>query len=64
MTLSHELKKSSFSGNGGCVGAQLGDDDNVVIKDFKDLSKAGITTIKKEGWAAFIQECKDGEFDL
>lgn len=66
MALTKDLKKSSYSGNGGCVGAALTDDgERVVLKDYKDLSKPScLSTVTTESWAHFIQEVKNGEFDL
>lgn len=66
MPLSKILKKSTYSGNGGCVGAKITDDGGrVEVWDFKDLTKAScLSTVTTESWAHFIQECKDGEFDI
>lgn len=66
MAVNKELYKSSYSGNGGCVGVKLSDDgERVEVWDYKDLDKKSVlSTVTTESWAHFIQECKDGEFDL
>lgn len=63
--LTPEFKKSSFSGNGGCVAIALdAETGNILFADFKDMTKPPLDTITPEGWAHFMAECKNGEFDL
>lgn len=61
--LTRLFKKSSFSGNGGCLGARRNVEGNVEVVDYKDLTKPAHTFTPRE-WQAFLDGAKAGEFDL
>jgi hypothetical protein len=55
-------KKSSSSGNGGCVGVDIGP-FHVTVVDLKDPTGPFHTYDYRE-WAAFLAGVRRGEFDL
>lgn len=63
--LTDKYKKSSYSGNGGCVEVGFGGDtgDKVFVRDSKDPSKPPHTFTRRE-WQAFLDGARAGEFDL
>jgi hypothetical protein len=56
-------RKSSYSGDGGCVEVQLCADGSVGLRDSKDTSKAPHVFTPRE-WYAFLCGVRAGEFDL
>lgn len=57
-----EFKKSSYSGDGGCVEVAM-DATIIRIRDSKDASGPVLQFTKRE-WTAFLEGMRDGEFDL
>lgn len=57
------FRKSTFSGNGGCVEVRLRPDGMILLRDAKDVSRPEHEFTARE-WAAFIAGVKVGEFDL
>jgi hypothetical protein len=55
-------RKSSHSGNNGCVEVAQGD-DQVAVRDSKDPSGPRLLFTPLE-WRAFLAAVRDGEFDL
>lgn len=55
-------RKSSFSGESGCVEVAVVD-DVVAVRDSKDRPFA-VLTFRRDEWNAFIEGVRDGEFDL
>jgi hypothetical protein len=55
-------RKSSYSGNNGCVEVGLAG-DQVVVRDSKDRSGPALRFTPEE-WRAFLAGARDGEFDL
>jgi hypothetical protein len=54
-------RKSSHSGNNGCVEVLHGD-DRVAVRDSKDPSGPVLSFTPLE-WRAFLAGVRDGEFD-
>ena len=55
-------RKSSYSGNNGCVEvAVVG--DRVAVRDTKDRD-GPVLLFDEQEWVAFLAGAKDGEFDL
>ena len=55
-------RKSSHSGNNGCVEVAYGD-DQIAVRDSKDLSGPMLLFTPLE-WRAFLAGVRDGEFDV
>jgi hypothetical protein len=56
-----EWRKSSHSGNNGCVEvAAVG--DQVAVRDSKD-PEGGVLVFTDREWRAFLAGVRDGEFD-
>jgi hypothetical protein len=55
-------RKSSHSGNNGCVEVAY-DDDQVAVRDSKDPSGPMLLFTPHE-WRAFLAGARDGEFDV
>jgi len=54
-------RKSSFSGNSGCVEVDLG--DRVKLRDTKDLTKSE-HEYSREDWRLFLEAARHGVYDL
>jgi Domain of unknown function (DUF397) len=54
-------RKSSHSGNNGCVEVAQGD-DQIAVRDSKDPSGPMLLFTRLE-WQAFLAGAQDGEFD-
>jgi Domain of unknown function (DUF397) len=63
MISTDDYRKSSFSGNGGCVEVRLLPDGSVSLRDSKDISRPSHTFTQQE-WTAFLAGVRNGEFDL
>lgn len=59
-----QSKKSSFSGNGGCVQVSRLKNGEVVLSDSKDPDKPPTGTFGPESWMTFMRECRNGDFDI
>jgi hypothetical protein len=55
-------RKSSHSGNNGCVEVAQGD-DKIAVRDSKDPSGPMLLFTPLE-WRAFLAGVRDGEFDV
>jgi len=55
-------RKSTFSGNGGCVEVRLRD-GVISLRDSKDVTLPAHTFTPDE-WTAFLAGVRNGEFDL
>jgi hypothetical protein len=58
-------RKSSYSGNGGgnCVEVASNLPDIVAVRDSKDPDGLRLACTR-EAWSEFVQDIKQGEFDL
>lgn len=59
-----QYKKSSFSGNGGCVEVGRLENGNIAIHDSKNPDKPAIDTFTPEFWRHWMREVKNGDFDI
>lgn len=62
MALTESYKKSTFSGNCGCVEVGV-TEDTVYVRDSKDTSKPPHVFTRRE-WQAFLDGVRNNEFDL
>ncbi len=58
-----QFRKSSFSGNSGCVEVCQRPDGMIAIRDSKDISLPPHHFTPAE-WTAFLAGVRNGEFDL
>jgi hypothetical protein len=58
-----EFRKSTFSGNGGCVEVRRLGNGSVAVRDSKDPRKPAHEFTPQE-WVAFLAGVRNGEFDL
>jgi hypothetical protein len=58
-----KYKKSSFSGNGGCVEVGRLMNGNISVRDSKDPLKPTNEFTPRE-WQAFLAGVRNAEFDL
>ena len=63
MISTHGYKKSSHSGDGGCVEVCMLTDGTIGLRDSKDASKPPHLFTAHE-WLAFLAGVRAGEFDL
>lgn len=63
MISTDRYRKSTFSGNAGCVEVCLLPDGSIGVRDSKDVSKPAHVFTQSE-WHAFISGVRAGEFDL
>jgi hypothetical protein len=57
------FKKSTFCTVGSCVEVAIAGDNQVRVRDSKDLSIQSLTFTSAE-WRAFVRGVKNGEFDV
>ena len=57
------FRKSTFSGNGGCVEVCRRADGTILLRDSKDVSRPEHQFTEGE-WEAFLAGVRAGEFDL
>jgi len=57
-------RKSSFSGNGGCVQVGQATDGTIVVRDTKDHGHGPVHRYTTAEWRAFVAGVRNGEFDL
>jgi Domain of unknown function (DUF397) len=58
-----DYRKSTFSGNGGCVEVRQLQDGMIALRDSKDTSLPPHHFTPQE-WSAFLAGVRNGEFDL
>lgn len=63
MISTRDFRKSTFSGNGGCVEVRRLDDGTIAVRDSKDPSLPPHHFTRTE-WTAFLAGVRNGEFDL
>ena len=57
------FRKSTFSGNGGCVEVCRRADGVILLRDSKDVNRPAHEFTARE-WDAFLAGVRNGEFDL
>jgi Domain of unknown function (DUF397) len=57
------FRKSSYSGNGGCVEVSMSTAGDVLLKDSK-LTESPVLHFSKREWTAFLAGLEAGEFEF
>jgi hypothetical protein len=58
-----DFRKSSFSGNGGCVEVAMSSAGEVLLRDSKSADSPELHFNRNE-WTAFLAGVRGGEFEL
>lgn len=57
-------RKSSYSGNGGCIEIGQDADGMILVRDTKQNGRGPVHRFTRAEWEAFTAGVRNGEFDL
>jgi hypothetical protein len=64
MDSNERWRKSSYSGNGGCIEIGQGADGMILVRDTKQNGNGPVHRFTRAEWEAFTAGVRNGEFDL